>query len=113
MISHLDHLVLTVTDIQATIDFYTNFLGMTEVTFGENRKALSFGNQKINLHQMGNEIEPKAEAPTPGLADFCFISNRSITLWIEHLKKVDIEIIEGPVRPVQSPRSTSATRTET
>lgn len=98
MISHLDHLVLTVTDIQVTVDFYTNFLGMTEVTFGENRKALRFGNQKINLHQMGNEIDPKAEAPTPGSADLCFISNRPIADWIEHLKKVDIEIIEGPVQ---------------
>lgn len=64
-ISHLDHLVLTVADLEATIDFYTRVLGMQVVTFGEGRKALAFGNQKINLHQAGREFEPKAERPTP------------------------------------------------
>ncbi|MCQ3996797.1 VOC family protein, partial [Klebsiella pneumoniae] len=59
-ISHLDHLVLTVADLEATIDFYTRVLGMQAVTFGEGRKALAFGNQKINLHQAGREFEPKA-----------------------------------------------------
>ena len=63
-ISHLDHLVLTVADLEATIDFYTRVLGMQAVTFGEGRKALAFGNQKINLHQAGREFEPKAERPT-------------------------------------------------
>ena len=98
MISHLDHLVLTVTDVQATVDFYTNFLGMTEVTFGEDRKALTFGNQKINLHEVGNEFEPQAEAPKPGSADLCFIADRPIAECIEHLNKCDIPIIEGPVQ---------------
>ena len=63
-ISHLDHLVLTVADLEATIDFYTRVLGMQAVTFGEGRKALAFGNQKINLHQAGREFEPSAERPT-------------------------------------------------
>lgn len=58
-IDHLDHLVLTVADLEATVDFYTRVLGMQAVTFGEGRKALAFGNQKINLHQAGREFEPK------------------------------------------------------
>ena len=72
-LDRLDHLVLTVRDVAATCAFYTKVLGMEEVTFGEGRKALSFGVQKINLHQAGREIEPKAEKPTPGSADLCFI----------------------------------------
>lgn len=72
-IDRLDHLVLTVRDIDASIDFYTRVLGMRAVTFGAGRKALAFGAQKINLHQAGGEFEPKAERPTPGSADLCFI----------------------------------------
>ena len=63
-IDHLDHLVLTVLDIQTTCEFYSRVLGMHVVTFDEGRKALQFGNQKINLHQKGKEIEPKAQHPT-------------------------------------------------
>lgn len=73
VIDHLDHLVLTVRDIAATCDFYSQVLGMDVVTFGEGRKALTFGNQKINLHEAGAEFEPKARRPTPGSADLCFI----------------------------------------
>lgn len=63
-IDHLDHLVLTVADLEAAVDFYTRVLGMQAVTFGAGRKALAFGNQKINLHQAGREFRPKAERPT-------------------------------------------------
>ena len=94
-IKNIDHLVLTVADIDKTIDFYTNILGFEVVTFGDNRKALTFGNQKINLHQKGKEFEPKAEHPTTGSADLCFISETDIDDVLEELKHKNIEIIEG------------------
>ena len=97
MISHLDHLVLTVEDIQRTLDFYTNVLGMKEITFGKNRKALLFGNQKINCHQVGSEIHPHANIPKPGSSDLCFISDIPLHQFIEHLKKQNIDILDGPV----------------
>jgi catechol 2,3-dioxygenase-like lactoylglutathione lyase family enzyme len=97
MITHLDHLVLTVRDISATIAFYTKVLGMKEVTFGKNRRALSFGNQKINLHQSGHEFEPKAACPTPGSADLCFISDTPLSLIIAGLTAHGVLILEGPV----------------
>ncbi|WP_315057513.1 VOC family protein [Chryseobacterium indoltheticum] len=97
IISNIDHLVLTVADIDKTIDFYTNILGFEVVTFGNNRKALTFGNQKINLHQKGEEFEPKAEHPTTGSADLCFISETDIDEVLEELKQKNIEIIEGVV----------------
>lgn len=96
-IKNIDHLVLTVADINKTIDFYTNILGFEVVTFGDNRKALTFGNQKINLHQKGKEFEPKAEHPTTGSADLCFISETDIDEVLEELKQKNIEIIEGVV----------------
>ncbi len=96
-ISHLDHLVLTVADIETSVDFYTRVLGMQAVTFGEGRKALAFGNQKINLHQAGREFEPKAERPTPGSADLCFIVATPLDRVIAHLETQGVSIIEGPV----------------
>ncbi|AZA59629.1 VOC family protein [Chryseobacterium indoltheticum] len=96
-IKNIDHLVLTVADINKTIDFYTNILGFEVVTFGNNRKALTFGNQKINLHQKEKEFEPKAEHPTTGSADLCFISETDIDDVLEELKQKNIEIIEGVV----------------
>ena len=74
-IDRLDHLVLTVRDVEATCSFYARVLGMQIVTFGEARKALAFGRQKINLHQAGREFEPKAALPTPGSADLCLIAD--------------------------------------
>ncbi|CDZ93027.1 MULTISPECIES: VOC family protein [Pseudomonadaceae] len=97
-ISHLDHLVLTVADIDVTTDFYCRVLGMQAVTFGEGRKALAFGRQKINLHPAGREFEPKAERPQPGSADLCFIVSTPLEEVIEHLAKQGVAIIEGPVR---------------
>lgn len=97
MITSLDHLVLTVTDIPATIVFYTKVLGMSEVAFGEDRRALSFGDQKINLHQRGKEFEPKASSPTPGSADLCFISDTPLPLVISELTAYGVPIIEGPI----------------
>ncbi|MBB3384924.1 MULTISPECIES: VOC family protein [unclassified Rhizobium] len=97
-IDHLDHLVLTVASIEESCDFYTRVLGMGVETFGEGRKALTFGNQKINLHRAGHEFEPKADRPTPGSADLCFISTTPLDDIIAHLKAEGVAITEGPVR---------------
>ncbi|WP_312513849.1 VOC family protein [Chryseobacterium culicis] len=96
-IKNLDHLVLTVADIDKTIEFYTRILGFKAVTFGANRKALIFGNQKINLHQKGHEFEPKAGFPTCGSADLCFIAETDIHDVMAELKQNNIEITEGIV----------------
>jgi catechol 2,3-dioxygenase-like lactoylglutathione lyase family enzyme len=94
----LDHLVLTVADIDRTRDFYERVLGMEPVVFGEGRHALAFGTQKINLHEAGREFEPKAATPTPGSADLCLLTNSSVAEVVEHLEANSVEIIEGPVR---------------
>ncbi len=96
-ISRLDHLVLTVKNIDATVEFYSQSMGMEKVVFGEGRVALAFGNQKINLHQVGNEFEPKATNVKVGSADLCFIVNQPILQAIEHLELLNIPVIEGPV----------------
>ena len=97
-IDRIDHLVLTVANIQNTCDFYARALGMQIVTFGEGRKALQFGAQKINLHEWGNEFEPKALQPTPGSADLCFITEVPLEQVLEHMRSCMVEIVEGPVR---------------
>ena len=97
-VASLDHLVLTVRDIKAACSFYTRVLGMEEVTFEDGRKALKFGRQKINLHQVGREYEPKAAQPAPGSADLCFLTGEPLPQVIAHLEVCDVAIIEGPVR---------------
>ena len=96
-ISHLDHLVLTVADIETTCQFYQSALNFEVITFGENRKALRFGTQKINLHQVGKEFEPKALHPTAGSADLCFIAETPIDEVMAHLHVQNISIVEGPL----------------
>ena len=97
-IDRIGHLVLTVANIDATCDFYRRVLGMRRVTFGpDSRVALAFGAHKINLHQAGAEFEPKADRPTPGSADLCFITGESIENLVSHLKAVGVAIIAGPV----------------
>jgi catechol 2,3-dioxygenase-like lactoylglutathione lyase family enzyme len=96
-ITQLDHLVLTVKDIDASCVFYTDVLGMREVTFGHGRKAVIFGNQKINFHQQGQELEPKALRPTPGSGDLCFITTNSLADVIQHIRDCEVEIIDGPL----------------
>lgn len=96
-IDHLDHLVLAVRDMQATIDFYTQVLGMQLVTFGQGRQALAFGAQKINLHPYQHEFEPKAEHPTPGSADLCFITSTPLPDVMQHVQACGATVIEGPV----------------
>lgn len=96
-LDRLDHLVLTVADIDATIAFYERVLGMRAQTFGEGRRALAFGRQRINLHQAGREFEPKAAQPTPGSGDLCFLSAVALDDVIAHLAACGVEIEEGPV----------------
>lgn len=98
MIKSLDHLVLTVADIDAALDFYTRVLGMEARTFGQGRQALCFGKQKINLHQAGREFEPKAARVQPGSADLCFLSDTPLEQIAAHLHACGVEILEGPVR---------------
>jgi catechol 2,3-dioxygenase-like lactoylglutathione lyase family enzyme len=97
-ITDLDHLVLTVKDIDATIRFYTTVLGMTQVSFAGNRQALQFGNQKINLQQQDDEREPHAAQPTPGSADLCFITDIPLEQVINHVQSCGVTIFAGPVQ---------------
>jgi catechol 2,3-dioxygenase-like lactoylglutathione lyase family enzyme len=102
MIDHLDHLVLTTAREAECVDFYTRVLGMRLESFiggtpPVERKAFKFGNQKINLHIKGKEFEPKADIPTPGSLDLCFIADCPLQQVIEKLKAEAWPIIEGPV----------------
>jgi catechol 2,3-dioxygenase-like lactoylglutathione lyase family enzyme len=96
-IDAIDHLVLTVRDIQVSVAFYTRVLGMEAVTFGANRRALSFGVQKINLHEAGHEFEPKAAVPTPGSADLCLVTTLAPAAIVAHLKACGVQVVDGPV----------------
>lgn len=100
-LSSLDHLVLTVADISATVAFYTNVLGMEVEQFhpadGSTRWALKFGSQKINLHPAASPFDPKAANPSPGTADLCFLTQTPLTEWQDHLRNQGITIEEGPV----------------
>ena len=97
-ITRLDHLVLTVADLEATVDFYTRALGMTVRAFGGGRLALRFGDQKINLHEAGREFEPKARLATPGSGDLCFVVEQPLAEWQEHLADLGVSLVAGPVR---------------
>ncbi|WP_397452680.1 VOC family protein [Pseudomonas sp. NA-150] len=97
MIDHLDHLVLTATDAEATQDFYTRVLGMQLETFGAGRMAFKFGNQKINLHIRGQEFEPKAHLPVSGALDLCFIASIPLEQVIARFAAANWPIVEGPI----------------
>ena len=92
----LDHLVLTVADVEATLDFYSRALGMEPEAFGDGRRAVRFGEQKLNLHRCGAEIEPHARRPTPGSADLCFVVD-ALDEVLDELHELGIPIEEGPV----------------
>jgi catechol 2,3-dioxygenase-like lactoylglutathione lyase family enzyme len=95
-LEQLDHIVLTVANIHATADFYTEVLGMDIVTF-EGRTALRFGDQKINLHQRGHEFQPRAAQPTPGSADLCFITLTPMDEVVNYLTELKVHVEVGPV----------------
>jgi catechol 2,3-dioxygenase-like lactoylglutathione lyase family enzyme len=96
-IDSIDHVVFTVKDIDATCDFYSKVLGTEIVTFGQGRKALAFGTQKINLQQLGRESTLMADKPTSGSADICFVTSIPISEVIAHLNSCGVRLIGGPV----------------
>ena len=96
-IDSLDHMVLTVRDIDATLAFYVNVLGMEALVFGADRRALAFGRQKINLHPAAASLKPHAAQPTPGSADLCLIAGTPLATVIAHLQQAGVAIEEGPV----------------
>ena len=100
MIDHIDHIVLTTRDLDACIRFYTEALGMKLERFRtptEERLALKFGAQKINLHQWGREFEPRAHVAVPGSLDLCFIAALPLDEVIRRLNELNVKIVEGPV----------------
>jgi catechol 2,3-dioxygenase-like lactoylglutathione lyase family enzyme len=96
-IDRIDHIVLTVFDLERTLAFYSRVLGMEPVTFAGGRRGLAFGRQKLNLHQAGREFEPKALRPAPGTIDLCFVASTPLEQVIAALKAEQVAIIEGPV----------------
>lgn len=97
IVERIDHIVLTVQNIEKTVEFYTNILGMNAVEFNHGRKALTFGNQKINLHQKGEEFEPKAHIPSCGSIDLCLITSTKIDQVKKELKHKGLEIVQDIV----------------
>jgi catechol 2,3-dioxygenase-like lactoylglutathione lyase family enzyme len=97
-VTTLDHLVLTVQDLESTVDFYTRVLGMTVSVFGEGRLALKFGTQKINLHELGKELQPNARRAQAGSADLCFLSDEPLDSWVDHFEEEGVDVVGGPIR---------------
>jgi len=100
MIDHIDHIVLTTRDLAACIRFYSEVLGMKLERFRtptEERMALKFGHQKINLHEWGREFAPRAHVAVPGSLDLCFIASKPLDEVILTLHQFKVKIIEGPV----------------
>ncbi len=97
-IDRLDHLVLTVADIDRTVRFYCDVLGMEAIVFGGGRTGLKFGRSKINLHELGHELQPNALHPSAGSADLCFITDDSVDGVRAELERNGIQIVEGPVQ---------------
>ena len=96
-VKRIDHVVLTVADVDRTLAFYGRVLGMSAVSFGEGRRALAFGDQKLNLHQAGREFEPKALRPTPGAIDLCLVTEVPLDEVAAHLRSESVAIEHGPV----------------
>jgi len=96
-LDRFDHVVLTVRDLERTVDFYTRVLGMRPVTFGAGRTALAFGGQKINLHRAGAEFVPHARTPVPGSADVCFTTTLPLAEAMAHVRACGVSIELGPV----------------
>jgi catechol 2,3-dioxygenase-like lactoylglutathione lyase family enzyme len=103
-VQRIDHIVLTVADIGRTIAFYERVLGMTAVSFGDGRRALAFGDQKLNLHQAGREFEPKARRPMPGAIDVCFTTDVPLDEVAAHLRSCSVDIELGPVDKIGARR---------
>ena len=97
VISAIDHVVLTTRDEVKCIEFYTGALGMTLKRYGDNRLALRFGSQKINVHQPGVMAGLKAASPTPGSLDLCFLASIPLDAVIARLREHGVPIVAGPV----------------
>jgi catechol 2,3-dioxygenase-like lactoylglutathione lyase family enzyme len=102
-VDRIDHIVLTVADVQKTCDFYSRVLGMEVQSFvppqdGVPRVSLHFGLNKINLHKAGSEFKPHARAPSSGTGDFCMITTTPIEQAADHLCSCGVTIEEGPVK---------------
>ena len=96
-IKTLDHLVITASDLQATVEFYSRVLGMEHVEFGDGLHAMHFGDQKFNIHDRSTDVTPKATDIVPGSEDFCLLTDTPIEEVVAHLRGCDVPIIEGPV----------------
>ncbi|RKT82165.1 Catechol 2,3-dioxygenase [Saccharopolyspora antimicrobica] len=101
-IDRVDHLVLTVADVDRAVQFYEQILGMTPVTFPGERRAVSFGGQTIKLHAASELVEPTATHPVPGSANLCFVTTNALSEVQEHLRANDVRIEEGPVSRIGS-----------
>ena len=99
-ISQLDHMVMTVRDIEQTCHFYSEVLGLEVVSYGDNRKAIFLGNQKIKLHEFGKEYKPHAKYPSPGSADLCFLTDMQMQYVVEQLAEKKVKIVDGPVQRI-------------
>ena len=97
-LDHIDHLVMTVENVEITLNWYLRVLTVKSAVFGEGRKALLLNKQKINLHQKGAEFEPKALAPTPGSLDICFLTKTPLGEVIELLKAQRVTVEKGPIK---------------
>ncbi len=97
----IDHLVLTVADMEASLSFYERALGFEREFFrgpeGQPRHALRFGAQKINLQDASTETPTKARAPTLGAGDFCLIAAVPLEEVVAHLRREGVAIEAGPV----------------
>lgn len=98
MISHIDHLVVTVTSLEATCSFYQRILGFERKDVPGRPTSLSFGNCKLSVHEVGRTFEPKAYAPTPGSADFCLVTKEDLGSIIKRLRAEQVPVEEGPVK---------------
>ena len=96
-IKSLDHLVITASDLQATVRFYSKVLGMEHVEFGDGLHAMHFGNQKFNIHDATTDVRPKARNIVPGSEDFCLLTETPVSEVIRHLQHCGVAIEEGPV----------------
>ncbi len=97
MIRSIDHFVITVADLAATLAFYETVLGLTRLIEPDRPAALLFGTQKINVHQADRTFEPKARQPTRGAADFCLVADRPLPEIQAHLARHGVAIELGPV----------------
>lgn len=97
-ITRIDHLVLTVADVNRSTEFYARVLGMRPIAFGDGRRAVTFGHSKINFHRAGAEHAPHAAQPRSGSGDLCFVTASPVDRILRHLADCEVTIQEGPVR---------------